>query len=1099
MVSVREAAVVICLTCGALLCLQFAGAAPRTLAPEWGNLDGMWQFKTDPGEVGEQEGWQRTDFDDSGWRELKAPGLWEPQGITDARPGQPPKPKGTMPWSDYDGVAWYRLHVVVPEAWAGQPLLLELGSVDDQDRTFFNGQLVGATEGVERSVGVWRSYKVPPDLVRAGQENVVAVRVKDGGGPGGIPGPMLSLLPESTAERGGGFTRDDQPFEERFANPPADCRILKIVHGWSGQPEGQDGTIRTLLAQGFGGVVCNVAWDKGYLEDPERWDLFVRAVNKAKQAGMAMWLYDERGYPSGVAGGITLRDHPEWEARGLLVADCESDGGEVSLNAPPGELVQAVAYPVADGILNLDAPRDLRADVREGKLTTTLPAGSWHVFLMTQGPLYENTHAALSLAYKDHYINLLMPEPTKRFLEVTHQAYARHLGQDLGKYFAATFTDEPSLMSCFMRPMEYRPLPWAPALPAEFARRRGYALEPVLAALIRDAGPRGLRARHDFWQTVGELVSENFFGQIQQWCREHNIPSGGHLLIEESLVQHVCYYGNFFACIRRLDAPSIDCLTSIPSQVPWHIARMIDSVAQLNGNALTMCETSDHSQRYRPQGDNRPVIVVTEEQIRGTCNRLMVNGINTITSYYSFSGLDAAALRRLNTYIGRCSTATRGGTQVADIALLYPIESVWPRFTPSRRGPTDSAAARMVETAWRGASEDLWNAARDFTYVDSKALCEARVEGDALVNGKLRWRVVILPRTDTLPLPAWENLARFWRAGGVVICLDALPVNDGRDFPAAQMQALTRELFGADALPVEPVLRTNTAGGVAAFLPEGMRLLLPQVLDAVLKRDFDPGRRTPLHATHRRTEGHDVYFIINDSDSPWEGEVTVCGEGAGEVWDPATGERQAAGAAATVSLKLQPYGGVILRYPSARTPERTQPVSLQGAQLPVRDLPEAKVSVSKGEFVDGGTTEVTLPEGKAWLSSGTLTKGNVDTFLFTAFTYPQPVDLSDVAGLYLRVSVPEGQKTPTNLLVFIEDADGTRYLGDTGRAMSLAGMRPSFVGINQFRPFSAAPGKVPGLDLTRITSISVGWGGYFGTEGEKVSYTVLPPQVFELR
>jgi len=33
---------------------------------------------------------------------------------------------------------------------------------------------------------------------------------------------------------------------------------------------------------------------------------------------------------------------------------------------------------------------------------------------------------------------------------------------------------------------------------------------------------------------------------------------------------------------------------------------------------------------------------VTEAEIRGTCNRLMAAGINTITSYYSFNGLSAS-------------------------------------------------------------------------------------------------------------------------------------------------------------------------------------------------------------------------------------------------------------------------------------------------------------------------------------------------------------------------------------------------------------------------------------------------------------------------
>ena len=88
--------------------------------------------------------------------------------------------------------------------------------------------------------------------------------------------------------------------------------------------------------------------------------------------------------------------------------------------------------------------------------------------------------------------------------------------------------------------------------------------------------------------------------------------------MEESLVGHVPLYGHFFRCVRRLDAPSIDCLTSLPPQVPWYVARMIGSIADLEGRTVTMCEVSDHSQRYRRPGDTRPIRIVTEDEIRGT-------------------------------------------------------------------------------------------------------------------------------------------------------------------------------------------------------------------------------------------------------------------------------------------------------------------------------------------------------------------------------------------------------------------------------------------------------------------------------------------------
>ena len=294
-------------------------------------------------------------------------------------------------------------------------------------------------------------------------------------------------------------------------------------------------------------------------------------------------------------------------------------------------------------------------------------------------------------------------------------------------------------MSEFLRRMPYRPLPWSPSLATEFRQRRGYALEPNLPALVVGAGPRSARTRHDFWLTIGELVAENYFGQIQRWCDRHRIPSGGHLLAEENLANHVALYGDFFSCVRRLDAPSIDCLTSFPPDVPWYIARLVASAAELEGKLLVMCETSDHAQVWRPAGDTRPRRVVTEAEIRGTCNRLMVAGINTITSYYSFADLSDDALRRINEWVGRCATMLRGGHQVADLAVVYPAESLWTRFVPSPHWALAASGANRIDQLWRDALEGLFAGRRDFTVIDSRTLREAKVEQGTLVHGALRW------------------------------------------------------------------------------------------------------------------------------------------------------------------------------------------------------------------------------------------------------------------------------------------------------------------------------------------------------------------------
>lgn len=889
--------------------------------------------------------------------------------------------------------------------------------------------------------------------------------------------PVLSPLPT-----------EDRPLAERFAVPPASARILRIIHAQKDDPGQQDQQLQKLASQGFGGFAGNVAFD-GYVDDETKWPAFLRGVHIAKAAGMSLWLYDECGYPSGSARDLTMRGHPEWAARGLLVAETTTSGGPVSLAVPPGRLVLAASLPRRGGLLVLDEAKDLSEFVDGSEFSWQAPPGDWFVVVMTDDLIFEGTHAAISLAYRNPCIDLLTPEPTARFLEVTHARYAAKLGNDLGRYFVSTFTDEPSLQDLWFRPMPYRVLPWSLTIEREFRRRRGRELRPLLPALVADAGPAGARARYDFWNTVGELVAENYFGQIQTWCHEHDILSGGHLLMEESLVGHVPLYGHFFRCARRLDAPSIDCLTSLPPQVPWYVARMIGSIADLEGRTVTMCEVSDHSQRYRREGDTRPIRIVTEDEIRGTCNRLVWGGINTLTSYYAFRDLTDEQLRRINVHVGRCQTMLRGGHQVTDVAVLYPAESVWPVFVPAHRGATDEPAARRIESVFDGVSSALYAANRDFAYVDSQALCEAKVVDGTLTHGDLRWRVLVLPAADTLPLEAWENVAAFWRQGGVVIAVGARPANSETEFASPQVQAIGRELFGtADS----PCVVTNPAGGAGVLLPAGMISTLSKIVDSLFERDAAcADSKAPVKITRRRIDGRDVYFAINDGDAAWEGGIRFCGQGVNEQWDPGTGAMTPVADGTLVPTRLGPYGAMLFRSATANVPKRLGATVANAFSMTCDPLPETPTpTVSQGQFV---RSELAGEDSSGWRAAATLTKGQVDTFLFLNFRYAQPLDLSDCEGLAIDASVPAGQRTGTELLVFLNTANGDRFLGRTGRYLNSAEPGRSYAIFSQFSPFGQTRGE---LDLSKIASISVGWGGYFGTEGEQIAFTVRPPQRF---
>ncbi len=84
---------------------------------------------------------------------------------------------------DFDGSVWYRTEIEVPANLAGQDARLKLGTIDDDERTYFNGKMVGETEGWD----VQRNYSI---TLKAGK-NLVVVRATDGAGAGGFAGDQL--------------------------------------------------------------------------------------------------------------------------------------------------------------------------------------------------------------------------------------------------------------------------------------------------------------------------------------------------------------------------------------------------------------------------------------------------------------------------------------------------------------------------------------------------------------------------------------------------------------------------------------------------------------------------------------------------------------------------------------------------------------------------------------------------------------------------------------------------------------------------------------------------------------------------------------------
>ncbi|MEP6730689.1 MAG: sialate O-acetylesterase [bacterium] len=136
---------------------------------------------TDAGLVGNKAVWADPSLDDSRWSAIPTPELWEHVG-----------------YDGMDGIAWYRTTFTLSQQEAAHGIHLGLGTIDDSDISWVNGAEVGRTSLAWNRA---RVYDVPASALRAGR-NVIAVRVEDTGGGGGIYGdPSLLFIDAGGVKR----------------------------------------------------------------------------------------------------------------------------------------------------------------------------------------------------------------------------------------------------------------------------------------------------------------------------------------------------------------------------------------------------------------------------------------------------------------------------------------------------------------------------------------------------------------------------------------------------------------------------------------------------------------------------------------------------------------------------------------------------------------------------------------------------------------------------------------------------------------------------------------------------------------------------------
>ncbi|MGN1346295.1 MAG: hypothetical protein ACI4V1_05885, partial [Eubacteriales bacterium] len=662
---------------------------------------------------------------------------------------------------------------------------------------------------------------------------------------------------------------------EKLKHPDKSRRPVQIIHSYFPKTTPElSAFLDTAEQNGLGGFVVNMDvvvprrpeaeeseedyrsrsldayLGAGTPETEAAWDGLRRFIDACFARGFAVWIYDERAYPSGAAGRRVLEGHPEDQVKGLVCQTRTAGAGKGRMERETGTLRFAAAYPVRDdGVVDTavrfpveQTETDVCWDLPERYRTYRICA----FYIRAVSFLTEN---------KVPYVDLMRADVTDRFLEVTHEAYLRRLGEERIRKITAFFTDEPGLptqgcssyfheknaVAAWTEPMEK-------LLPNDWT-------EHCVDLFFDTTGDFAAR-RRQYWQCAARLFGENYFGRIADWCERHGTRMTGHLYGEETLSMQIGLNADLFGHLRRMQMPGVDRLYAAePRDVTAE--KTASSAAHLTGQPFTMSESSFHLEY---NWWKTPEQATPENRLNSAYYQMQL-GISHLASYYAYGSSYDKERLEFEEQAARASIFCGTGTHSTDVLVLIPMNAAYERFTPQDHkywdvgpcivAPHQPKPVQILEKAYGTVLELLENDKLDFDLIDEAGLTGCTVDDGGIATGYECFRTLVLfdsaePEPETA---RW--IQHFLEKNGKIVVVET---DRKTKFCAELLRTFPRQ-----------VLRTAETEITEACRKSGAEPLLPLA-------EACPNVR--IRRTY--TADADLWFLHNRAD---ETTLTVCDSG----------------------------------------------------------------------------------------------------------------------------------------------------------------------------------------------------------------------------
>ncbi len=726
---------------------------------------------------------------------------------------------------------------------------------------------------------------------------------------------LIALILACTPKQPKDGINTSSELKQLLADPPSEYRSAPLWD-WNEQisEEGIDFQMKEFKKAGIGGVFVHPR--PGLLTEylSEDWfHLFDYTVQKGKELGMEVWIYDENSYPSGFAGGHVPAEMPDSYKHGTGL----SMEVQQQLNVVVSDTLEVVLKKTDAGFENITAT----ADQEKGQ------QGTYYIFRKTypgKSPWYGGFT----------YVDLIYKGVTEKFMELTMTKGYEKNKADFGQTLKGIFTDEPNLEAALSKGSMLR---WTPDLWDAFQQRWGYDLKVNLPSLAEETG-NWKKVRHDYYELILELFVDRWAKPWSKYCDENNLKWTGHYWehgwpipgdgIDESAFYIWHQQPGVDMLGNRLDTAGLGGQFGNDRAV-----RELLSAANQAGRRRTLSETYG--------GGGWEMNFETQKRLVDWEVVMGINFVNQHLSYYSLNGVRKfdyppsfsyhepwwEHYKLMGDYIGRISMAMSSGEQINKTLVLQPNTTAWMYFSRKDKNAT---------------IENIKNGFKNFVYRMEQQHLEydlgsenvlkvlGSVDDEILRVGKRDYSLVVIPaEMENIDQSTFGLLQKYLDKGGKVLSFRKdIPMLDG------EPSGVVNELIS----------KSGEQWIVAEKLTDAAALKL-------LNRDEfamnDQTRNGMLYHQRRILDDGQILFVVNSHPKKKaSAEITVEGKYVSKL-DLISGKifnypAKTADGKVSFHIDLEPVGSTLFTI-SEKKPTEAEYVSVTGIEVVLESAGAAKV------------------------------------------------------------------------------------------------------------------------------------------------------------